>query len=166
MISSSPATPIMFRALLLFVLFLAPIAAQAVDTSDQEAISAVIAKNASAWAAGSGEAFAAQFSDDADYVPPTGDRMHGKQAIASGMQRAFQSFFKDSRLVLKVDSIRFIGSGVAIAHVGAGIVREGQDEAGATDQSLQTYVLAKHDGDWQIEAFQNTFRQPPRGRPK
>jgi uncharacterized protein (TIGR02246 family) len=136
------------------------------QAADEAAIRAVIQKNADAWAAGSGAAFAAQFAEQADYIPPTGNRVHGRPAIARSMQQIFDTIYKGARLWVQIQDIRLVRPDVAVAHVGAAIVVPKSAPDPAKPGSIQTYVLSRHDGAWQIEAFQNTMIQRGGGPPR
>jgi uncharacterized protein (TIGR02246 family) len=113
------------------------------------------------WNAGSGEASAAPFAEDADSVVATGMRVKGRQAIADNFQRIFDTMYKGSRNELTVDSVRFLRPDVAVAHVRAHLrfTRDGKPVEG---DAISTWVLTKGPDGWSIAAFQNTPVAPPR----
>ena len=51
-----------------------------------------------AWNSGDGEAYAAIFSEDAQYVTAPGERLHGRKQIAESHQKVFDTFFKGRSL--------------------------------------------------------------------
>jgi uncharacterized protein (TIGR02246 family) len=111
------------------------------------------------WNNGSGNAFAAPFTDDSDFIGFDGTHMKGRQQIAAFHQMLFDTFVKGSRLVGKVRSIRFLGSDVAIMIAVGGTVMAGQTDIEPERNSIHTLVAIKHDRKWQFTAFQNTRAQ-------
>ena len=49
-----------------------------------------------AWNSGDGEAFAAPFTEDAEFVNIRGEHASGRTAIATGHQAIFDTIYKDS----------------------------------------------------------------------
>ena len=103
------------------------------------------------WNAKSGAAFAKPFADDADYVVINGTQIKGREAIAEGHQRIFDTVYKDSTLTLSVKQVRMLRADVAVVHVSAHL-KSGAQEADA----VITLVMTKENGAWKIAAFQNT----------
>jgi len=65
----------------------------------------------------------------------------------------------------KVRGVRFLTPQVAILRAVAGMVPRGQPDLNPAVNAIQTLVAARHDGQWQIELFQNTPAQF-HGRPE
>ena len=103
------------------------------------------------WNAKSGAAFAKPFAEDADYVIINGTQIKGRDAIAEGHQRIFDTIYKDSTLTLSVKQSRMLRADVAVVHVAAHL----KSTHGAGD-ALITLVMTKENGAWKIAAFQNT----------
>jgi len=103
------------------------------------------------WNAKSGAAFAKPFAEDADYVVINGTQIKGRDAIAEGHQRIFDTYLKDSTLALSVRQVRMLRADVAVVHVSAHMKAGGQDA-----DAVITLVMTKEKGDWKIAAFQNT----------
>lgn len=103
------------------------------------------------WNAKSGAAFAKPFAEDADYVIINGSQIKGREAIAEGHQRIFDTIYKDSTLTLSVKQVRMLRADVAVVHV-SGHLKSTQ---GAGDAVI-TLVMTKESGAWKIAAFQNT----------
>ena len=68
------------------------------------------------WNRGSGAAFAAVFTDDADFVGFDGTHFKGRDEIASSHQQLFEKWLRGSRLVGQVTSVRFLSPDVAVMH--------------------------------------------------
>lgn len=103
------------------------------------------------WNSKSGAAFAKPFAEDADYVIINGSQIKGRETIAEGHQRIFDTIYKDSTLTLSVKQVRMLRADVAVVHV-SGHLKSTQ---GAGDAVI-TLVMTKENGAWKIAAFQNT----------
>jgi uncharacterized protein (TIGR02246 family) len=133
--------------------------------NDEMAISALLQALVEAWGRGDGEAFGAVFTEDADYVAFNGYHMKGRQQIAAVHQQLFDTVLKGTRLgggdaTGSATTLRFLTPDVALFHSSGGVRWPGQEKASAEQNSVQTFVLVKQDGQWRITAFQNTRIQP------
>jgi chorismate mutase len=66
--------------------------------TDEDPIRAIHQKMIDAWNSGNGVAFAAPFTNDADFVAFEGTHLKGRQEIASFHRQAFETVAKGSRL--------------------------------------------------------------------
>src|SRR5919202_2228548 len=83
--------------------------------SDNEAtIRSLYQKMIDGWNEGSGDAFAAPYSEDSDVVGFDGTYMKGRLEITSFHQMLFDKFLRGSRLIGKIRSIRFVTDNVAV----------------------------------------------------
>ncbi|MGH2416025.1 MAG: SgcJ/EcaC family oxidoreductase [Microcystaceae cyanobacterium] len=135
------------------------------NPADEAAIHALYQQILDGWNKGSGDAFAAPFAEDADFVAFDGSYFKGRQEIASFHQMHFDQFLKGTRLIGKVRSVRFLTPEVAIMHAVAGTVMQGQTDIEPERNSIQTLVAMKRDGKWHLAAFQNS-RAQFMGRPE
>jgi uncharacterized protein (TIGR02246 family) len=125
--------------------------------ADEQAIRALLRRATDAWDRGDGQAYGAEFEEDADYVTFGGMHSRGRAAIASEHQQLFDTFLRGSRLQVDVDSLRFLSPDVAVAHIVGGILDEpGQTELRPERRSIQTAVVLRRDGVWRIAASQVT----------
>jgi uncharacterized protein (TIGR02246 family) len=129
------------------------------SSTDARAIEMTYREVMDAWNRGSGDASAACFADEGDLVGFDGTHMHGRGEIGPFHQQLFDTWLRGSRLVGKVRRIRFLQPDVAIMHVVGGTVMAGQSDLDPERNSVQSLVVARHDDDWRIEAFQNTRAQ-------
>ena len=111
-----------------------------------------------AWNTGSGAAFAAPFTDDADFVVFEGTHLKGRQEIASFTQQIFDTVVKGSRLEGEVKFVRFLRSDLAVMHSVVRTILPGQSKASPGRDSMQMYVVTKRDGSWQAEEILNARR--------
>ncbi|HKR21102.1 MAG TPA: SgcJ/EcaC family oxidoreductase [Pyrinomonadaceae bacterium] len=135
---------------LLFLAAIYPVYGQ--SAADETAIRDNVKQLETGWNTKSGAAFAKPFADDADYVIINGRVLKGKEAIATGHQRIFDTVYKDTTLALAVKQLRFIRPDVAVVHVSAR--RDGPGKE--INHAMITLVMAKGQQGWTIDAFQNT----------
>jgi uncharacterized protein (TIGR02246 family) len=141
---------------------------------DEEAISALLQSVVDGWNRGDGQAMAAAFDDDADYIVFNGMRLKGRQQIAAVHQQLFDTFLKGTQLddggrggSTQGSAVRFLTPEVALVLTQGGLRRPEQPESSPEQESVQTYVVVKRDGKWSIASFQNTRiqRSQPSGEP-
>ena len=129
-------------------------------SSDEAAIRDLYYQLMAGWNHGSGEAFAAPFTETADFVAFDGSRFKGRQAIAQFHQPVFDTHLKGTRLVGDVTGVRFLSSEIALVHALGGTVMRGKSAPTADRDSIQTLVAIKSGGQWRLDAFQNTRVRP------
>ena len=134
------------------------------NSADESAIRALIQKCVDGWNKGSGEAFAAQFAEDSDFVVGNGRHDKGRQQNAAAHQRIFDTFFKGTRLWLQVKSMRLLKPDVALVHSVSKVLRPGELDASPEPEFIQTWVVMKRKGAWLVDAFQNTPIQRQSGQ--
>jgi uncharacterized protein (TIGR02246 family) len=111
------------------------------------------------WNAGNGDAFAAPYTYDSDFIGFDGTYLKGRQQIASFHQMLFDKFFIGTRLIGKIRNIRFVTENVAIMIAVGGTVMAGQSDIEPERNSIHTIVAAKYDNYWYFTAFQNSRAQ-------
>jgi uncharacterized protein (TIGR02246 family) len=130
------------------------------STSDDEAaIQDLYQQMIDGWNAVNGNAFAAPYTDDSDFIRFDGTYMKGRQEIASFHQMLFDKFLRGSRLIGKIKSIRFVTMDVAIMIAVGGTVMAGQSDIESERNSIHTIVAVKRDSNWHFAAFQNSRAQ-------
>ncbi|MDQ4022272.1 MAG: SgcJ/EcaC family oxidoreductase [Thermoproteota archaeon] len=129
------------------------------SSPDEAAIRALYQQMIDGWNTGSGNAFAAPYTEDGDLVGFDGTHLKGCLEIASFHQQLFDTFLKGSRLVGKIRSVRFLTADVALIHAVSGTIMAGQSDIDPERNSIQTLVAIKCDGEWRLAAFQNTRAQ-------
>ena len=126
---------------------------------DEAAIQDLLWRLIDGWNRGSGEAFAAPFAEDADFVGFDGTYFKGREEIVSFHKLLFERILVGTRLVGKVRGVRFLTPGVALLHAVGGTVMPGQSDLDPDRNSIQTLVATKRDGAWELAAFQNSRAQ-------
>src|SRR5215212_7457264 len=82
--------------------------AAANDSADEAAVRALYQELMDGWNQGSGDAFAAVFTEDGDLVAFDGTHFKGRQEIAPFHKQLFDRWLKESRLVGQVKDARFL----------------------------------------------------------
>jgi uncharacterized protein (TIGR02246 family) len=127
----------------------------------EQAVQDLLLKLREAWDRGDGEAYAAVFSDDAQYVNAPGERVYGRKAIAESHQHVFDTIFKGSKLGRNYPRrFRQISPDVILVESSGSVLFPGESEDRIPPNGLLTMVIARHNDAWRIVSFQNT----PTGR--
>jgi uncharacterized protein (TIGR02246 family) len=115
----------------------------------------VIKRLEDAWNAADGEAFAAPFAPDADFVNIRGDLHSGREAIAAGHQQIFDTIYQGSTVRYTLHQARELDDRVILAHINATLNAPTGPMAGDTN-ALASIVLVGDGDDHRIAAFHNT----------
>ena len=127
----------------------------AADGGDEAAIRENVRQMEAGWNAKSGAQFAGPFAADADYVVINGMYIKGREAIAEGHQRIFDTFYRESTLSLSVKRVRMLRPDVAVVHV-TGTNKTPHGAETQVSEAIITLVMTKESGAWKIAAFHNT----------
>ncbi|MCO6010520.1 SgcJ/EcaC family oxidoreductase [Actinoallomurus purpureus] len=111
--------------------------------ADLAAIRTLLQQSQEAWNRGDGTAYGACFTDDATDVTYVGTIYHGGSEIGRAHQALFDSFLKDSRLLLEIVGIRLYGTDTAVV-VTRGDVSKGKPKKLG---KLATYTLIRQADD-------------------
>jgi uncharacterized protein (TIGR02246 family) len=124
-------------------------------TSEERALHALVYQLEAAWNAADGTAFAAPFSDDADFIHILGGYYTGRSAIEAGHRMIFGTIYKGSTVRYSVEKIRFVRPDVALVFLRQHLhfFEDGQPR----DLDARPTMLAeKTEDEWRIAAMQNT----------
>lgn len=127
----------------------------AADGADDAAIRENVRQLEAGWNAKDGALLAKPFAADADYVVINGSYVKGREAIAEGHQRIFDTVYKESTLSLSVKQVRMLRPDVAVVYV-KGTNKTPRGAQTHTAEAFMTLVMTKESGAWKIAAFQNT----------
>lgn len=128
--------------------------------NDEASVRALMQRLNEAWGEGDADAYAALFTENADYVIFDGSLAKGRTAIADVHRPLFEGFMKGSRLAAQTSAIRFLAPGVALVHSKGAVLRKKQQRPSRRALSVQTTVVVKQGDRWLITAFQNTRYRP------
>lgn len=126
--------------------------------TDEAAVRDLLQRLNAAW--GDADLYGTIFTEDADYVVFDGSHAKGRAEIVEMHRPLFEGFMKGSRLAGETTAVRFLASGVALAHSKGAVLRAGQKQASRRAVSVQTLVVVKQEGRWLVAAFQNTRYRP------
>ena len=132
--------------------------------ADRSAVETIVTRLEAAWNAMDGDAFAAPFASDADFVNIRGEHFRGRDAIAGGHTAIFRSIYAGSANRYTLESARLVRPDVALAHVHA-VLDSPQGPLKGRHGALFSLVLTREPGGWKIAAFHNTL-QAPQGPPR
>ena len=124
--------------------------------ADEEAVRGLYGELMDGWNRGSGEAFAAVFTEDGDLVAFDGTHFEGRAEIAPFHQVLFDKWLNGTRLVGRVKDVRFLSPDVALMHAVGSTIMRGKTVPSPERVSIQTFVAVRRDGQWRLAAFQNT----------
>ncbi len=129
-------------------------------TLDEQHIQEAIQQLEAAWNAADGRAFAAPFSDDADFTVFDGKRLTGREAIAKDHAHSFATGNKDTIATFTIERLRFLGSDAAVVHLDVLVVKKhGQLSAPEERMASPMAVFQRVDDTWRIVAFANVVRR-------
>jgi uncharacterized protein (TIGR02246 family) len=106
------------------------------NPADEAAVRDLYQQLMDGWSRGSGEAFAAVFTQDGDLVAFDGTHFKGRREIAPFHQQLFDRWMKATRLVGQVEAVRFLSSDVALLHAVGGTVMRGKTEPSPERDSI------------------------------
>jgi uncharacterized protein (TIGR02246 family) len=117
-------------------------------------------RQAEAWARGDGNAYAMNYTPDADLVNIKGEHLHTRPVIASQIQRYFNNQLKNTHLLRMEEKVRLLSPTMAII-VRKDCVLYGAEKSCRPDTlSVNTSVAVKRLGRWMITSFHNTLVMP------
>ncbi|MCO1581025.1 SgcJ/EcaC family oxidoreductase [Crossiella sp. SN42] len=117
-----------------------------------------------AWNNGDATAYAAQFTEDVDYVTFHGLHIRGRAELAAGHAKLFAGPLKGVKLGggsagAVPPSVKFLAPDVAVVVNSGGSSLPGQDAPAPERDSVTTAVVVRTEDRWLISAFQVTRRQ-------
>jgi uncharacterized protein (TIGR02246 family) len=127
---------------------------------DENAVRQIVKSVEAGWNALDGKMFAAPFASDADYVIANGMYIKGREAIEKGHVGIFTTIYKDSRNAATIKSVRFLRPDVAVVHVEWNLEFKANGET-KKHRAMNTMIMTKDNGKWNIAAFHNTPVQIP-----
>ena len=130
---------------------------ESLSAADRSAIEALVASLEAAWNAGDGDAFAAPFTVDADFVNIRAEHHRGRAAIAAGHAAILSTIYAGSTNRYAVETVRLLHSDIALAHVQA-VLDVPSGPFTGSNHALFSMVLIRAAAAWQIASFHNTLQ--------
>jgi uncharacterized protein (TIGR02246 family) len=126
------------------------------EPNDRTAIDDLVRRLEGAWRAMDGEAFAAPFALDADFVNIRGEHFRGRSAIAEGHAAIFRTIYAGSTTQMTVEAARLLRPDVALVHVRS-VLEAPRGPLAGRHGARFSMVLTKQPGGWEIAGFHNTL---------
>jgi uncharacterized protein (TIGR02246 family) len=130
----------------------------------EQRIEKLVSQFEDAWNQHDAHAFAAVFTEDADFTNVIGMSAHGRKAIEDFHAPRFSTSFKNSHLSTKDVTIRFITRQVASVDV-RWEMTGALDSSGAPvplRQGLLNFIVTDRDDRWSIAVMHNQELAPPK----
>lgn len=127
---------------------------------DETKIKAIFREMFDGWEKGSGELFAAPFTENADFIAFDGSHTKGREEIAAAHQELFDKYLKGSRLVGEITEIRFLSADVALIQATGGTILKDKVKPSPERTSIQTLVAVRKESVWKFTAFHNNRIRP------
>lgn len=108
-----------------------------------------------AWNQRDAERFASLFAQSGNVVGFDGSVVNGQAEIATHLRDIF-AHHQTPAYIGVCREIRQLSADVAIVRAVAGMMPPGGSDINPAANAIQTLVVARHDGTWRIELFQNT----------
>lgn len=131
-----------------------------IGSADEAAVRDLYQQLMDGWNQGSGDAFAAVFTEDGDLVGFDGTHFHGQEEIATFHQQLFNKWMKGTRLVGQVKSVRLLSPDVALVHATGSTVMRDRSEPSPERDSIVTLVAVRQSGQWRLATLHNTRKRP------
>lgn len=126
----------------------------------QDDITSTILQLQTAWNANDGRAFAAPFTDDAEFTVFDGWQLSGREAIAKDHEHAFNTVRRGTTSTWTVERVKSYGDVAAMAWVNV-IVHNVPTPNGPTEMRTVPRVLLQRDSSgWRIAALINMVYRP------
>jgi uncharacterized protein (TIGR02246 family) len=123
--------------------------------SQVDAVSSLYGSLIDAWNARDAKRFASLFADVATVVGFDGSGMTGRTEIEATLAKIFADH-PTPPYISKIRSVRLIALDVAVLQAHVGMVPPGQSDIQPQLNAVQLLVAVRRNGEWRIEAFQNT----------
>ncbi len=107
------------------------------------------------WNSGDGEAFAAPYAEDAEFVTVQGMRVTGRGPIAAGHQGIFDSVYAGSTISMELLHILEVSDDVRIA-LSRNTLSVPAGPLAGVRQAMSTSVLRRRGSEWEILSTHNT----------
>jgi uncharacterized protein (TIGR02246 family) len=128
---------------------------QTISPADETTIRAFHQQIIDAWNQSSSEGFAAPFSETDDFIAFERTQLKDRTAIAAFHRQIFDTVVKGAHIEGEVNFVHFLNPQLALMHGVVRVVLPEQTETSASRDSMQLFVVTKHNEDWRIEGMLN-----------
>ncbi len=124
------------------------------ELSDETAIRKLYQQLLDSW--GDAKAYAECFTPDADYIIANGMLEKGWKEIIEGHEIIFSAWARNSHLVGRIKSIRFLTSDIAFIIANGHIEYNDNRSSDTNERTIYSLIAQKLNGKWLFAAYQNT----------
>lgn len=140
--------------------------ARSEGAGDTAAVRAVAVQQADAWNHHDAAAYSALFTRDCDVINIVGWWWKSRAEMQQKLTHAFASVFRDSQLVFTGVQVKFLKPDIAVVHARWTMTGAKMPPGMPPPEAgIQTLVMTRHAGHWQIAEFQNTLSKPEHAFP-
>jgi uncharacterized protein (TIGR02246 family) len=133
--------------------------------ADEASVRLLVTQSSDAWKRGDVDSLAAVWAHDGELVAGDGSYHNGRPAIAKYLAQLLTGFWKGSRFVASVTSLRFPLPDVALMHLDAGFLLPDETEL-APERRASVSIVAVRDGaTWRLSLYHSTRLRPPSNSP-
>ncbi len=118
---------------------------------DETAVRQIIRDLEAAWNNRDGHAYARSFAEDAHYRVIWGFAVEGREAIAQGHQEIFDGRYRNSRLEMQIENVRFLRPDVAYVEASSHLHNVDMP----FEKAIATLVAVKENDQWHAMTFNN-----------
>jgi uncharacterized protein (TIGR02246 family) len=125
---------------------------------DETGVRALLDRIYAAFAANDADTYVAAYADAAVAVMP-GAYLNGRPALHTAMRQMFAGPLAGATGTFDVQSIRHLGTDVAVVISRGKVLLAGQNDVAAVEPWLDTWVLTRAGDSWQVESFHSCPEQ-------
>jgi uncharacterized protein (TIGR02246 family) len=134
--------------------------------ADEASVRLLITQASNAWNRGDVDSLAAVWAQDGELVAGDGSYHNGRPEIAKYLTHLLTGFWKGSRFVASVTSVRFPRPDVALAHLDGGFVLPGETELAPERRAAVSIIAIRDKATWQFALYHSTRLRPPSPSPR
>jgi len=139
---------------------MAPVTSTTARASEQASLDEAFATMLRTWSAGDAQGYADLFADDVVYVGFDGYAFSSRDELRRSHDELFRGVLRGSSLQGSIESVRWLGSEVAVLHCRGAVVTRGRSSPGRSRVSVQTIVAHRTGAGWLFTDFHNTRYRP------
>lgn len=131
----------------------------ALSDDERAGVAAMPARLVRAWAAHDAGAFAELFTPDGTLILP-GVYKKGRDEIREFMAQGYAGRYKGTRVTGSPLDIKPLGADAVALLTEGGVLAPGETELSDAEAIRASWILVRHDGQWQLAVYQNSPRDP------
>jgi uncharacterized protein (TIGR02246 family) len=122
-------------------------------TSNDNAVREILRGTVNAWTDNDPDAFAELYAKDATVTLADGTYLRGRDEIRAFMAAGFAGPLRGTSGIDEPECVRLLGADAAVVISRSGFRQPGSNTG---PERRATWVLSRHDGTWQVDAYANS----------